>query len=109
MNADGKSDESVVPTTSANNDATDASAESNQGRLSAAKNTVPSNLARAPSRTKRRLSGLHGVRQAARQSRDLKFTALLHHVNVELLTLSFYQLKKKAAAGVDPMTWHQYK
>jgi len=61
MNADGKSDESVVPTTSANNDAAEASAESNQGRLSATRNTVPSNLARTPSRNKRRSSGLHGT------------------------------------------------
>ena len=109
MNADEKSDGSIVPTTATNNDATEASAESNQGRLSAAKNTVPSNLARTPSRTKRRSSGLHGVRQAARQSRDLKFTALLHHVNIELLTSSFYQLKKKAAVGVDQMSWHEYE
>jgi RNA-directed DNA polymerase len=52
---------------------------------------------------------LHGVRETARKSRDLKFTALLHHVNVELLTSSFYQLKKKAAVGVDQMTWHEYE
>ncbi len=109
MNADGKSDKSVVPTRSANNDAAEASAESKQGRLSAARNTVPSNLARTPSRNKRRSSGLHGVRETARKSRDLKFTALLHHVNVELLTSSFYQLKKKAAVGVDQMTWHEYE
>lgn len=109
MNADEKSDESVVPTTSANNGATEASAESIEGRLSAARNTVPSNLVRTPSRNKRRSSGLHGVREAARQSRDLKFTALLHHVNIELLTSSFYQLKKNAAVGVDQMTWHEYE
>lgn len=46
---------------------------------------------------------------AARQSRDLKFTALLHHVNVELLTSSFYQLNKHAAPGVDPTTWQEYE
>ena len=92
MNADGKSDESVVPTTSANKDGAEPSAELNQERLSAVRNTVPSNLARTPSRNKRRSSGLHGVREAARrnahrstQSRDLKFTALLHHINEELL------------------------
>ena len=109
MKADEKSDESVVPTTSVNNDGAEPSAESIEGRLSAARNTVPSNLARTPSRKQRRSSGLHGVREAARQSRDLKFTALLHHVNIELLTSSFYQLKKKAAVGVDQMTWHEYE
>jgi group II intron reverse transcriptase/maturase len=49
------------------------------------------------------------VREAARKSRDLKFTALLHHVNEELLTSSFYELKKDAAVGVDRMTWHEYE
>jgi group II intron reverse transcriptase/maturase len=52
---------------------------------------------------------LLGVREAARKSRDLKFTALLHHVNQELLTSSFYELKKNAAVGVDRMTWHEYE
>jgi len=46
---------------------------------------------------------------ATRKSRDFKFTALHHHINVELLTSSFYQLKKKAAFGVDQMTWHEYE
>jgi retron-type reverse transcriptase len=52
---------------------------------------------------------LLGVREAARQSRNLVFTALLHHVNEELLTSSFYELKKTAATGVDGMTWHEYE
>ena len=109
MNADGKSDESVVPSNPANKGDAESLAESAEGRLSAARNTVPSNLARTRSRNKRRSRGLHGVREAARKSRDLKFTALLHHVNVELLTSSFYQLRKKAAVGVDQMTWHEYE
>jgi group II intron reverse transcriptase/maturase len=52
---------------------------------------------------------LFGVREAARQSRDLKFTALLHHVNEELLTSSFCELKKNAAVGIDAMTWQEYE
>jgi hypothetical protein len=109
MNADGKSDESVVPSNPANKGGTEPLAELAEGRLSAVRNTVPSNLARTLSRNKRRPSGLHGVRETARKSRDLKFTALLHHVNVELLTSSFYQLKKRAAVGVDQMAWHEYE
>jgi group II intron reverse transcriptase/maturase len=49
------------------------------------------------------------VREAAQASREFKFTALLHHINVELLTSSFYELKKKAAVGVDQVTWHEYE
>lgn len=109
MNANGKSDGSVVPSNPANNGGTEPPAESAEGRVPAKRNTSQSNLARTPSRKKRRSSGLLGVRDAARKSRDLKFTALLHHVNEELLTSSFYELKKAAAVGIDEMTWHEYE
>ena len=109
MNADGKSDESMVPSNPANNGEAESPAESAEGRLSANRNTDPSNLARTPSRKKRRSNGLLGVREAARGSRDLKFTALLHHISEELLTSSFYELKKNAAVGVDEVTWHEYE
>ena len=109
MNTNGKSDGSVVPLNPANKGGTEPPAESAEERLPAKRNTKPSNLARTPSRKKRRSRGLLGVRDAARKSRDLKFTALLHHVNEELLTSSFYELKKKAAVGVDRMTWYEYE
>ena len=38
-----------------------------------------------------------------------RFTALLHHVTVDLLRESFYALKRKAAPGVDGVTWHEYE
>jgi group II intron reverse transcriptase/maturase len=38
----------------------------------------------------------------------MRFTALLHHVNVELLRGSYYNLKRQAAAGVDGVTWEEY-
>ena len=37
----------------------------------------------------------------------MKFTALLHHLTVDLLRESFYALKRKAAAGVDGTTWQE--
>jgi len=37
----------------------------------------------------------------------MRFTALLHHVNVELLGSSYLHLKRQAA-GVDGMTWQEY-
>src|SRR4051794_4281813 len=39
----------------------------------------------------------------------MKFTALLHHLNVALLRDSFYALKRKAAPGVDGVTWQEYE
>src|SRR5215469_3817523 len=40
---------------------------------------------------------LEGVRKAARENKETKFTALLHHMTVDLLRESFYALKRKAA------------
>jgi RNA-directed DNA polymerase len=53
--------------------------------------------------------GLERVRQAARQRKKERFTALLHHVTVDLLRESFYALKRKAAPGVDGLTWPDYE
>jgi len=52
--------------------------------------------------------GLWGVRKAAKEHREMKFTALLHHLTVDLLRESFYALKRKAAPGVDGMSWQEY-
>jgi len=38
----------------------------------------------------------------------LRFTALLHHVTVDLLRDSFFALKRQAAPGVDGVTWEEY-
>ena len=53
--------------------------------------------------------GLDRVRQAARQRKKEKFTALLHHVTVDLLQDSFMALKRHAAPGVDGLTWQDYE
>jgi hypothetical protein len=66
MHADGKSHESVVPTTTANNGAAEVPAESDEGRDSAKGNAEPAALCRTPGRTQHRSRGLHGVREAAR-------------------------------------------
>jgi len=52
---------------------------------------------------------LDRVRQAARQRKREKFTALLHHVSVDTLRAAFYALKRKAAPGVDGVTWEDYE
>jgi group II intron reverse transcriptase/maturase len=52
---------------------------------------------------------LNRVRQAARQRKKEKFTALLHHVSVDTLREAFYALKRKAASGVDGVTWEDYE
>jgi len=52
---------------------------------------------------------LERVRQAAKQRKKEKFTALLHHVTVDLLRGAYYALKRKAAAGVDGLRWRDYE
>jgi group II intron reverse transcriptase/maturase len=109
MNADRKSDEPIVPATSANKDATEASAESIEGRGSTERNAKQDALCRTQDRTKHRSRGLHGVREAARKDSQLRFTNLLHHVNEDCLTEAFFNLKKTAAVGVDGVTWGEYE
>ena len=109
MNARGKSDGPIVPLSPANHDAAEASAESAEGRGPARRSTDQSNHVRTQRPERRRSRGLLGVREAARKDRSLKFTALLHHIGPELLISSFHDLKKKAATGVDGVTWHEYE
>jgi hypothetical protein len=105
MNADRNSDESVVPATSANNEATEASAESIEGRDSTRRNAEQADMLRTQGRDHSLSFGLHGVREAARKDSRLRFTALLHHVNEDCLREAFFNLKKTAAVGVDGVTW----
>lgn len=53
--------------------------------------------------------GLECVRQAARVRKKEKFTALLHHITVDLLRDAFLALQRRAAAGVDGITWRDYE
>lgn len=53
-------------------------------------------------------SGLERVRTAAGQGKKDRFTALLHHVTVDLLRDAYSWLKRDAAAGVDGVTWEDY-
>ncbi len=70
-------------------------------------NIVESNT--RPTQSGERVSqGLHGVRERARRNQQERFTALLHHVTPELLRESFHALKRKAAPGVDGVTWQEY-
>jgi group II intron reverse transcriptase/maturase len=53
--------------------------------------------------------GLAGVRRVVRERKQERFTSLLHHVTVDLLRESFQHLQRKAAPGVDGVTWQQYE
>ncbi|MGH8569076.1 MAG: group II intron reverse transcriptase/maturase, partial [Gammaproteobacteria bacterium] len=53
--------------------------------------------------------GLLGVREAARRDKKLRFTALLHHIDLPLLRASFEALKREASPGVDGVRWVAYR
>jgi hypothetical protein len=84
------------------------SAESEEGRPLIKENTRQLNTPSTQSEI-RVSQGLAGVRKAAREGKEMKFTALLHHLTVGLLREGFYALKRKAAPGVDGVTWKEYE
>ncbi|HLW29014.1 MAG TPA: group II intron reverse transcriptase/maturase [Kiloniellales bacterium] len=52
---------------------------------------------------------LDRIRQAARLRKKERFTALLHHIDVDTLRTAFYALRRQASPGVDGMTWQAYE
>ena len=85
-----------------------SSAEVEEGRARAKENIAQSNT--HPTQSGKGVSqGLRAVRQAAKERRQERFTALLHHLKVDLLRDSFYALKRQAAPGVDGVTWKEYE
>jgi hypothetical protein len=52
-----------------------------------------------------RVTGADPIREAVTRNRKDELTALLHHINIDVLRTSFFGLKKTAAPGVDEMTW----
>ena len=101
-----ESDRGEVPMNQPNKGA-QAPAEVGEGRPRPKENTGQSHT--PPAQNGQRVSqGLSGVRRAARERKQERFTTLLHHLNVDLLKDSYYALQRKAAPGVDGMRWLEY-
>src|SRR5258707_4970219 len=106
MNEGGKSDRPVVPANLPNN-AVEAATEVGEGRGRAKGNTdgktQPGHSAGidAP-------SALGRVREVARRDKDVRFTALLHHVSPGRLRAAYWAIRPQAAPGVDGVTWAEY-
>lgn len=99
-----KSDRPIVPRKSPNER---KSEEEMEGRGLAKGNANQ----RTTCRTQGRASvhrGLERVREVARKDREVRFNALLHHVTPELLTACYNRMNRKAAVGVDGVTWAEY-
>ena len=109
-----KSDPSIVAKKPTNNDGPPPkpwrrvpSAELVERRGGAEGNAFQPSTLRTPSRDGV-TEGLERIRTAAKQRKKERFTALLHHVSVDLLRSAYSWLKRDAAAGVDGVTWEEY-
>ncbi len=106
MHGDEKSDRPVVPANPPNNagvPAAEAGEGSGLGKENAASTPRPGHRAGVSVP-----SALDRVRRVAEQDRDVRFTALLHHVEIDRLRAAYWALKPKAAPGVDGVTWEDY-
>jgi group II intron reverse transcriptase/maturase len=106
MNERGKSDSPVVPANPPNK-ATQVVAEVGEERGLAKGNMTD------PTRPGHRAgqgvsNGLDRVREVARRDKEAKFTALLHHVDLNRLRAAYWAINPKAATGVDKVTWDDY-
>jgi len=102
-----KSDGAVVPVNQPNKGGR-PSAEAGEGRAQTRENIAQSHM--HPTQSGKRMSqGLDGVRKVARERKQERFTALLHHLTIGLLRDSFYALQRKASPGVDGVTWREYE
>jgi RNA-directed DNA polymerase len=52
---------------------------------------------------------LERIRKVAKEKKKEKFTALFHHISIDLLEEAFYELKENAAPSVDRLTWRDYE
>ena len=103
MHDRGKSDGRVVPEKPPNNAASAVAGvveERRPAEGNAASETRPGRRAGVSVS-----SELDRVRQAARKDKDVRFTALLHHVTVDRLEAAYRAIRPGAAPGVDGVTW----
>jgi RNA-directed DNA polymerase len=106
MHADENSDGGIVPEKRPNKEGLPL-AEAAEGRTPPKGNGGET----AAARTLRRgtaSNGLIAVRRAARQSKSVRFTALLHHITIDLLKRSYLSLERDSAPGIDGVTWQTY-
>ncbi|HEV2397955.1 MAG TPA: group II intron reverse transcriptase/maturase [Candidatus Sulfotelmatobacter sp.] len=103
----GESDGRILPTRDPNKGG-QPPAEDSEGRRPTKENIGQATPPRTQSRSSE-LSDLLGVRRVARRDKRTRFTALLHHMTINLLRDSYHTLERDAAPGVDGVTWKKYE
>jgi group II intron reverse transcriptase/maturase len=110
MNGGEESDGVVVPMRSSNKTkAKHAGGEERVEGRTPTKENIGQSRTRPAQDGARVSQGLAGVRKAARERKQERFTSLLHHITLDLLRGSYRALKKGASPGVDGVTWRQYE
>src|SRR6202790_1497762 len=107
MHGRGKSNEAIVavkPANEAERSAAElveprAEAEGNAGQHSTCQTQRWASVSQA----------LERIRQIAKERKKERFTALFHHISIDLLDEVFFELKENAAPGVDGLTWRDYE
>src|ERR1700694_2441705 len=107
MHGRGKSDEAIVavkPANEAERSAAElveprAEAEGNAGQHSTCQTQRWASVSQA----------LERIRQIAKERKKERFTALFHHISIDLLDEVFFELKQNAAPGVDGLTCRDYE
>lgn len=106
MNDLQKSDGRVVAQKSAN-EPDGVGEESMERRQPTERNTAEDHTHRTQSRVSV-LQGLERVRERARQEKQERFTALLHHMDKDRLRAAYKALNRASAPGIDGVRWQQY-
>lgn len=107
MDGMGKSDSPILPAKLANK-AGRAAAEPMEGSGGTKRNAELQSTVRTQSRDAVS-QAQDRIREAVNRNKKAKLTALLHHVDIDVLRWAFFSLKKRAAPGVDGVTWDQYE
>src|ERR1700726_2505409 len=107
MHGREKSDSAIVAVKPTNK-AVPTAAEPVEPRAGAKGNARQQSTHRTQGR-ERVAQALERVRQAARQRKKGKLTALLHHISIDCLRMAFFALKRDAASGGDGLTWPTYE
>ena len=107
MHGREKSDSAIVAVKPTNK-AVPTAAEPAEPRAGAKGNAHRQSTHRTQGR-ERVAQALERVRQAARQRKKGKLTALLHHISIDCLRMAFFALRRDAASGVDGLTWPTYE
>ena len=107
MHGREKSDSAIVAVKPTNK-AVPTAAEPVEPRAGAKGNARQQSTHRTQGR-ERVAQALERVRQATRQRKKERFTALLHHISIDCLQMAFFALKRDAASGVDGLTWPTYE